>query len=817
VKEPAGREAAVRPGPVAWVFEATHPAARDGAACEADDDQASRSTPRSTSRSTPRSTPHGARDGAACEADEAEAGEARQRQEAGARLAASAARPPDLCKDAAEATPSQAESSRVKSSKELKSATEATPRDAPRHPWLEGVEVLDLANVIAGPTIGATLARFGAVVTKLDPVVPTYSPDVTVLYGLAANAGKNSILLNIADEAEGGGRAAFEKLVARSDVLIANATRASLARLRCSPDELAALNPTLVLCRFDAWGGPSETGPRDGHLGYDDNVQAALGIMERFGGGLGRVEEHAHIGTVDVIAGVGGALATVAALYHREMRKYRGAGSPGVLIARASLAALGQCVQYPFCCGMPSELAAEGNTSATTLGPRCRGVHSLLRCYEAADGEWFLLHASLHPHPIDTRWALTPPKSRIGHPTSQAIAALRQLESTHPALRLAIQRAHGAAKEAEEADGLGNALEAAFKSAGLSAAMWVSRLRSHGIVGVVLSSLTHLRARHATTSFALHGPSFQFLTDAHHPAGSALTYFAPLAIRPTATPLVAPLRHAPRYGEHTRQVLAAVGVEVAPLFSRGVASDGWSTAYLPGCPPSPAGPCTRSRRADEAAPLTASAAASAASAAASAASIAAASASTAASCPVCLEPIGDKHVELGCSHALCQGCANKCADAGHRHCPVCREPHLLHPSRLAQRSKAWRRQYAAWRGGRSAGASGELSAIRTPSSLEELLSRSHGGGGSLLGVGHLVSCGDLHYPTGRTKPAAAMVQWAGSKTRAGSPPGAASKGGTLPKVISAPSLVGFEPPVLYPLSQDRPALNSRSEGAGRAL
>ena len=311
---------------------------------------------------------------------------------------------------------------------------------------------------------------------KLDAPSPSYAPETTVLYGhppphhhlhlhshrplaltltlhgqvlygLAANVGKRSLLLDVTDEppaesataegatsataegvavgaAEGtvaategapgasgaaagggGGRGAFHALLRRSDVLVANATAASLERLKCTPADLAAVNNDLVLCRFDAWGGPREgAGPRASHVGYDDNIQAALGIMERFGGGLGRVEEHAHIGTVDVIAGVGGALSAVAALYLREVRARgrsggagvggaeRGGRGGGVLVARASLAALGQLVQFPFCCGVPKELAAAAEASpSATLGPQCRGAHALLRCYAAADGEWLLL------------------------------------------------------------------------------------------------------------------------------------------------------------------------------------------------------------------------------------------------------------------------------------------------------------------------------------------------------------------------------------------------------------------------------------------
>ena len=97
---------------------------------------------------------------------------------------------------------------------------------------------------------------------------------------------------------------------------------------------------------------------------------------------------------------------------------------------------------------------------------------------------------------------------------------------------------------------------AAHEGTPRSASAWVALLREHGVAAVELCSLATLRERHLLPRLQLHGGSFQFVRAEDHPIGTALTSFAPLAIRPNHTPLAVPQPHAPGYGAHTRQVLA---------------------------------------------------------------------------------------------------------------------------------------------------------------------------------------------------------------------------------------------------------------------
>lgn len=254
--------------------------------------------------------------------------------------------------------------------------THRDPRAATGPTALPGLRVVDATNVIAGPTIGMLLARFGCDVIKVDPPRPSYAPDVTVIYGLPANVGKHSMLLDV-KSAEG--RCTFEALLRTADVLIVNTTEDGMQRMGFTTADLARINPRMVVTRFDAWGGPRERGPFSNFLGYDDNVQAATGIMVRFGGSHETCEEHAHVGTIDTIAGVCGAASTLHALYRR--------GHCGeVCEARTSLAAVSQYLQYPFF--VVGEPACVGGT-----GIRCMGVTPTYCVYKTADAHVILTGA----------------------------------------------------------------------------------------------------------------------------------------------------------------------------------------------------------------------------------------------------------------------------------------------------------------------------------------------------------------------------------------------------------------------------------------
>jgi crotonobetainyl-CoA:carnitine CoA-transferase CaiB-like acyl-CoA transferase len=146
--------------------------------------------------------------------------------------------------------------------------------DAPARPLpagprpLEGLRVLDLTRIIAGPVCGRTLAAHGATVLSITgPHLPFILPTV-----MDTGRGKlrGQLDLRTAD-----GRAALAELVRSADVFVQGYRPGGLADLGFSPEELARLNPSIVAASLTAYG---VDGPWSGKRGFDSLVQTATGF-----------------------------------------------------------------------------------------------------------------------------------------------------------------------------------------------------------------------------------------------------------------------------------------------------------------------------------------------------------------------------------------------------------------------------------------------------------------------------------------------------------------------------------------------------------
>jgi crotonobetainyl-CoA:carnitine CoA-transferase CaiB-like acyl-CoA transferase len=191
---------------------------------------------------------------------------------------------------------------------------------------LDGVRVLDLSRVLAGPWCGQLLADYGADVVKVERPGsgddtrswgPPFVGDAqrrTAAYYLSANRGKRSVAVDIAT-AEG---AAFVKRMARhADVVIENYKVGQLARYGLDHASLCADNPALVYCSITGYG---QDGPMADAAGYDFAIQATGGLMSITGekhGTPGTEPQKVGVAVADLFTGVYAATAILAALIER--------------------------------------------------------------------------------------------------------------------------------------------------------------------------------------------------------------------------------------------------------------------------------------------------------------------------------------------------------------------------------------------------------------------------------------------------------------------------------------------------------------------
>ena len=236
---------------------------------------------------------------------------------------------------------------------------------------LAGLRVLDLSTMLAGPVCARTLAEYGAEVLKIDAPRPLFGPRMTCWYGLDLNRGKRSALLDL-KRAEG--RAAFLQLVRKADLVVHNLRPGVLERSGVGLGDARGVNPHVTYVAVSAYGGP-HPGPKSGWPGFDPVLQAATGVMVRYGSAEKPVL-HAIASCIDYLTGFAAALATLA----------RRRGHPAAEAA-TSLAAAAQLAQLPFLLG---HVAGSGDGEIS--GQDARGRNARHRLYRARDG-WLFLSA----------------------------------------------------------------------------------------------------------------------------------------------------------------------------------------------------------------------------------------------------------------------------------------------------------------------------------------------------------------------------------------------------------------------------------------
>jgi len=182
---------------------------------------------------------------------------------------------------------------------------------------LDGVVVLDISQLIAGPLAAALLGDLGANVIKVEPpdgdkgrfLGPVAVDEGRSTTFIAANRNKRSIVL---DAKSPTGRDALRTLIAAADVVITSFRSSTAQRLGLSQEDLEAVNPRLISCSITGYG---ETGPLAGQPALDYAVQARSGFMAI--SGFADTPARVAVTVIDIATAQTAAQGILAALFHR--------------------------------------------------------------------------------------------------------------------------------------------------------------------------------------------------------------------------------------------------------------------------------------------------------------------------------------------------------------------------------------------------------------------------------------------------------------------------------------------------------------------
>lgn len=189
---------------------------------------------------------------------------------------------------------------------------------------LSNIRIIELANVVAGPSVGKHLSDFGAEVIKVERPGDGDSARAMGEYvgtrsawWLSIGRNKRSVTIDLKHPK---GREALRRLVASADALVESFRPGVLERLGLSPESLREDNPSLVIVRVSAFG---QTGPYSDRPGFGTLAEAFSGLTE-ISGYNGEAPLLAPFALADEVAGLFATWSLLAALYHRDAR--RGSG-----------------------------------------------------------------------------------------------------------------------------------------------------------------------------------------------------------------------------------------------------------------------------------------------------------------------------------------------------------------------------------------------------------------------------------------------------------------------------------------------------------
>ena len=188
---------------------------------------------------------------------------------------------------------------------------------------LEGLKVVELARILAGPWVGQTLSDLGAEVVKIEspegddtrkwgPPFIERGDDKSAAYFHGTNRGKDSRIIDFKSEED---LASLIELIKDADILIENFKVGGLAKFGLDYETLKRVNPRLIYCSVTGFG---QTGPYAHRAGYDVMIQAMSGIMDLTGDPDGDPQK-IGVAFADIFTGLYGVIGILSALREREI------------------------------------------------------------------------------------------------------------------------------------------------------------------------------------------------------------------------------------------------------------------------------------------------------------------------------------------------------------------------------------------------------------------------------------------------------------------------------------------------------------------